>query len=190
MAIAVAVTATLAVTSSSPATGGADGGPRRTAAVIVTPDPGADSGRASTSASPAASTRSAAAGAGAAGAYTVSARIDQASTNNPVWTQLDVSVVATKPIGTALVITIRVADCPGLDQPASYTTAPSGSFAESIMPGTDGSTEFVFHLAAGQNPGTTEFAAQFGHAATGCDPAEDGYRVTGPGGAATASGSY
>lgn len=184
VAIAVAVTATLAVTSSSPATGG---GPRRASAAIVPPDPAPDSARASASASPSAHTKGAA---GTPDAYTVSARIDPVSTANAVWTQLDVSVVATKPISTPLEITIRVAGCPGFDQPASFTTAPSGSFAKSIVPGTGGATEFVFHLDAGQNPGTMEFAAQFGHAATGWSPAQDGYRVTGAGGATTASGSY
>jgi hypothetical protein len=189
VAIAVGVTAALAVTSSSSATGASGGGPRRTSAAVVPPDPAADPGRASASASasrPAHTTGSAA----TPDAYTVSARIDQSSTANPVWTQLDVSVVASKPISAALDITIRVAGCPGFIQPASFTTAPSGSFAKSIVPGTDGTTEFVFHLDAGKYAGTMEFAAQFGHAATGWNPAQDGYRVTGAGGATTASGSY
>ena len=187
VAVAVAVTATLAVTSSNPVTGGSGGGPRRAGAAITAPDPAADPGRPSTTASRPAGTTAAAA---TSDGYTVSARIDQSSTANAVWTQLDVSIVATRPTTTALDITIRVAGCPGFTQPASYTNAPSGSFAKSIVPGTDGTTEFVFHLAAGTNPGTMEFAAQFGHGATGWNPAEDGYRVTGPGGAATASGNY
>jgi hypothetical protein len=99
-------------------------------------------------------------------------------------------VIATRPLTTPLDITIRVAACPGFNQAASFGTAPSGSFSKSIVAGTDGATEFVFHLAAGQNPGTMEFAAQFGHAATGWVPAADTYRVAGPDGIATATGGY
>ena len=177
VAIAVGVTAMLAVGSprANSTASGVGGGPGASAAATV---PGSTPSAAPSDTGPSAGRTSPPSGSAAASdSYTATERIDQAS--NPDWTQLDVVVTAKQPL-TALVITIRVAECPGLGSPKSYDTGDYGAFGTSSATAPDGSVSFVFTLVAGQTlaPGTVEFAAQFNHGAAGWHAAADSYRIS------------
>jgi hypothetical protein len=174
VAIAVGVTAMLAVTSPSPATdrsgvhigdGTTPTGRAGTSTVVTAaPSTAASPGRTSP---PLPSSDS----------YVATERVDQSS--NPNWAQLDVVVTAKEPL-TALEITISVADCAGLGMPKSFDTGAYGAFAASTASGPDGSVSYVFSLVPGQSlaPGTVEFAAQFNHGATGWSQGSDTYRIS------------
>jgi hypothetical protein len=197
-ALAVGVTATIAVTSNHDA---------RTTVAVLTPHGGDSGGTAGPSQSPsthpgtsavgssaattsappssyastggsAATTSSAsvAAGGGTNALFSAGPLVDS---GNPSWTELDVMVTAKQQL-TSLEVTIKVANCPDLQWTGDYDQGADGQLSKADMPNPDGSITFSFTLNSGQavSPGTLEFAAQFNHAAGGWNAAEDSYVVT------------
>ena len=99
--------------------------------------------------------------------------------SNPDWAQLDLTVTIKQPL-TALDITVKVSKCDGLVSTGAWDSGATGQFTETTTTDSAGSITYEFELTHGDeaSPGTVTFAAQFNHAATGWNVAEDTYYVS------------
>jgi hypothetical protein len=200
-ALAVGVTATLAVTSNHDTStgvgvltphGGGSGGPTASQSTLTsagatspvggaTGNAGAGTGTAAHSPSaPAASGSATATATGTGGTNALFSTSAIAQTGNPVWAELDVWVTAKQPL-TSLTITVKVAACHGLGSTDIWSSAAGGSFKLAETSNGDGSLTYTFTLDQGntfapsaQGP---EFSAQFNHAAGVWAAASDTFSV-------------
>lgn len=106
------------------------------------------------------------------------------------WSQLDLTVDVKQPL-TALDVTVKVSKCDGLASPGSWDSGATGQFTETTTTDSDGSITYQFELTKGDevSPGVVTFAAQFDHAATGWNAADDTYYVAARTAASTSASS-
>lgn len=207
-ALAVGVTATLAVTSQhdtstgvgvlTPHGGGSGGAGGPTASRSTLTSPGATSpvggatGNADTAtgtgtathrpSGPAASGSATATATGTGGTNALFSASAIAQTGNPDWAELDVYVTAKQPL-TSLTITVRVTACQGLGSTGVWSSAASGSFTVAETSNGDGSLTYTYTLNQGNTFAPSaqgpEFSAQFNHAAGVWAAASDTFSVAG-----------
>jgi len=94
------------------------------------------------------------------------------------WSELDLTVDVKQPL-TALDVTVKVSKCDGLASTGSWNSGATGQFTETTTTDSDGSITYQFELTKDDevSAGVVTFAAQFDHAATGWNVADDTYYV-------------